>query len=197
MAPSAVEIPIPAVKSFGTPTSNAVKAEDLKSPSSPLPEVKSFDASNCSVDELVDALRVAGGVVVRGFLNESEVAQLETDTRPHLEKDTAWGDGKLASMSLCLILFVVTEARPRDNDLQRRCCWLSSDSPNLYRRLLPQGNSPSVWHGHQIEDICRAHCRPSTLDRRDQCFAVEHTRTQLGTFLSPKPEVAHSRLQVS
>ena len=93
MAPSAVEIPVPAAKPLAS-ASITTRNEDLKSPSSPLPEVKSFDAATCSVDELVSALRVAGGVVVRGLLSESELAKLEADARPWLDKDTAWGDGR-------------------------------------------------------------------------------------------------------
>ncbi|KAH0841996.1 phytanoyl-CoA dioxygenase family protein [Fonsecaea pedrosoi] len=95
MAPSAVEVPLPIPKSFSTPTSTpqSTRKEDLKSPSSPLPEVKVFNASTCTVDELVSALRVAGGVVIRGMLNSEELANLEKDTRPWLEKDKAWDDG--------------------------------------------------------------------------------------------------------
>ncbi|OAL19556.1 hypothetical protein AYO22_09718 [Fonsecaea multimorphosa] len=97
MAPSAVEIPLPIPKAFSTPTSTSqpTQNEDLKSPSSPLPEVKTFHASTCKVDELVSALRVAGGVVLRGLLNEEELASLEKDTRPWLDKDTEWGDGRI------------------------------------------------------------------------------------------------------
>lgn len=95
MAPSAVEIPEIIPKAFSTPAKavGLVETPDLKSPDSPLPEVKSFDASNCSVEELVAALRIAGGVVVRGVLNAEELAKLETDTRPWLDKDEPWGEG--------------------------------------------------------------------------------------------------------
>ncbi len=67
MAPSAVEIPVIIPKAFSTPTTTNGKAHapDLKGPDSPLPEVKSFDSSTCTVDEVVAAIRVAGGVIVR------------------------------------------------------------------------------------------------------------------------------------
>jgi len=89
MAPSAVEIPLPTRKSLVTDDA----ATHLKSPASPLPEVKVFDAATCSVDELVSALKVAGGLVIRGLLQQDELAHLEKDIRPWLEKDTPWEDG--------------------------------------------------------------------------------------------------------
>lgn len=95
MAPSAVEVEVPAVtKKSMSMTNGPLEHEALKSPDSPLPEVKVFDASTCTVDELVSALKVAGGVVIRGLLNEGELASLEKDTRPWLEKDKPWEDGK-------------------------------------------------------------------------------------------------------
>lgn len=101
MAPSAVEIPVPVAKSLATPAfSKNDTAGELKSPSSPLPEVKVFDATTCTVDELVGSLRVAGGLIVRGLLNAEELASLEKDTRPWLEQDTAWTDGKLTLLAL-------------------------------------------------------------------------------------------------
>ena len=95
MAPSAVEIPTIIPKAFSTQTKTIQSSQDgdLKSPSSPLPDVKSLDAKSTSVDEVVAAIRVAGGVVIRGLLNKEELASLEKDTRPWLEKDEAWGEG--------------------------------------------------------------------------------------------------------
>ncbi len=92
MAPSAVEVPVPVAKSIAS-TNSVSTREELKSPASPLPEVKTFDAATATVDELVNALRVAGGLVIRNVLNKDELASLEKDIRPELEKDTAWGDG--------------------------------------------------------------------------------------------------------
>ncbi|KAK5275666.1 hypothetical protein LTR40_012682, partial [Exophiala xenobiotica] len=91
MAPSAVEVPLPVAKSLAV-TNGVSKREELKSPASPLPEVKIFDAATATVDELVDALRVAGGLVVRNVMNMNELASLEKDIRPELEKDIAWAD---------------------------------------------------------------------------------------------------------
>ncbi len=95
MAPSAVEVPVIIPKAFSTPTATngPLPNPDLKGPDSPLPQVKSFEASTCTVEEVVSALRIAGGVVIRGLLNKGELANLEEDTRPWLEKDNAWGEG--------------------------------------------------------------------------------------------------------
>lgn len=67
--------------------------KELKSSKSPLPEVKEFEATNATVDELVDALKVAGGVVIRNMLTKNELDQIESDVRPWLNKDKPW-DGK-------------------------------------------------------------------------------------------------------
>ena len=53
--------------------------KELKSSKSPLPEVKNFDAATVTVEELVDALRVAGGVVIRNMLEKEEVEQIEKE----------------------------------------------------------------------------------------------------------------------
>lgn len=101
MAPSAIEIPLPTPKTVDAFISIAPQADTLKSPSSPLPEVQTFDASTCTVEQLVAALRVAGGVVIRGLLDKDELVNLETDVRPWLDKDTAWGDGECARFCAC------------------------------------------------------------------------------------------------
>lgn len=67
MAPSAVEVKEKVV-------TIATKANDeLKSSKSPLPEAKEFDATAVTVDELVDVLKIAGGVIVRNILTEDEL----------------------------------------------------------------------------------------------------------------------------
>ncbi|OQV00661.1 hypothetical protein CLAIMM_06128 [Cladophialophora immunda] len=126
MAPSAVEIPLPIPKSFSTPTSTPQPAEkaELKSPSSPLPEVKTFDASTCSVDELVSALRAAGGLVIRGLLNEQELASLEKDTRPWLDKDTAWDDGDFFPQETRRAFGMVSKSRTFAERIVANPLWL-------------------------------------------------------------------------
>jgi hypothetical protein len=62
----------------------------LNNSKSSLLEVKEFDAATVVVSELVDALKVAGGVIVRNLLTKEEVDQLEADVRPWLDKDKPW-----------------------------------------------------------------------------------------------------------
>ncbi|KAK5462462.1 hypothetical protein LTS15_002174 [Exophiala xenobiotica] len=110
MAPSAVEVPLPVAKSLAV-TNGLSTREELKSPASPLPEVKIFDAATATVDELVDALRVAGGLVVRNVMNKDELASLEKDIRPELEKDTAWADGDFFPEETRRAFGLVTKSR--------------------------------------------------------------------------------------
>lgn len=63
---------------------------DLKGPSSPLPPVLEFDAGKCTSDELIAALKLSGGVIIRNFLNKTEIATIEADVRPWLDKDKHW-----------------------------------------------------------------------------------------------------------
>ena len=82
MAPSLIDSPAPL---------NGIKGKkELKTSASPLPIVAEFDSSTVSVDDLVDALKVAGGVVVRGLLTQEELDQIERDVRPWLDQDTPW-----------------------------------------------------------------------------------------------------------
>lgn len=64
--------------------------QDLKSSNSALPDVKDFEASTVTINELVDALKIAGGVIVRNLLTQEELDQIEADVRPWLDKDKPW-----------------------------------------------------------------------------------------------------------
>jgi hypothetical protein len=64
--------------------------QELKSSKSPLPEVREFDAATATVDELVEALKISGGVFIRNMLTKDEISQIEADVRPWLEKDKPW-----------------------------------------------------------------------------------------------------------
>ncbi|KAF2121339.1 hypothetical protein BDV96DRAFT_594549 [Lophiotrema nucula] len=66
------------------------KSVGVKSSKSPLPEVKEFDAATATIDDLVAALKVAGGVIIRNLLAQDELDNIEKDVRPWLEKDKPW-----------------------------------------------------------------------------------------------------------
>ena len=95
MAPGAIEVEGKAV-----PTATTANKE-LKSSKSPLPEVKKFDAATVTVEELVDALKVAGGVIVRNMLRMEELNQIEADVRPWIDKDKPW-EGKTRYPSILM-----------------------------------------------------------------------------------------------
>ena len=67
-----------------------VKFTTLKSPNSPLPKVQEFDAASATTDGVVNAIKVAGGVIVRNLVRREDVEHIERDVRPHLDKDTPW-----------------------------------------------------------------------------------------------------------
>lgn len=87
MAPGAIDVEEKVVPVATKPVKEPMSSK------SPLPEVKSFDAATVTVDELVAALRVAGGVVIRNMLNKEELDAIEGDVRPWLNKDKAWENG--------------------------------------------------------------------------------------------------------
>ena len=66
---------------------------ELKSSLSPLPEVLKLHNSTATKEAVVNALKISGGVIIRGLLKTEEVKQIEQDARPWLEKDKPW-DGE-------------------------------------------------------------------------------------------------------
>ncbi|KAJ5623674.1 hypothetical protein N7490_012279 [Penicillium lividum] len=46
--------------------------------------------ATASVDELVAALKLAGGVIIRNAVSQAALDQIEVDVRPGLEQDAAW-----------------------------------------------------------------------------------------------------------
>ena len=63
---------------------------DVKSSRSPVPKVLELQHSTATREDVVKALKVSGGVIIRGFLSPEQVKQIEQDTRPWLEKDKPW-----------------------------------------------------------------------------------------------------------
>ncbi|EXJ86336.1 hypothetical protein A1O3_03287 [Capronia epimyces CBS 606.96] len=70
--------------------SKFVPDDQPKSSKSPVPPVYEFDARTCTATDLVEALKVSGGVVVRNMLKPEEVAQIDADVRPWLDQDVPW-----------------------------------------------------------------------------------------------------------
>ncbi|KAI1610594.1 hypothetical protein EDD36DRAFT_444442 [Exophiala viscosa] len=57
------------------------------------PEVPAFHNDSVKLEEVIDALRVAGGCVIRGAVPVKDVNQIEKDVRPWLDADVPWEEG--------------------------------------------------------------------------------------------------------
>jgi hypothetical protein len=79
MSPSALipEVAESQIKTL-TPTSN------------PAFQLKEFPASTATKDEVVDALIVDGGCIIRNFVSPSDLATIESDVRPFIDFDKPW-----------------------------------------------------------------------------------------------------------
>jgi len=71
-------------------------SKPVKSSKSALPDVEEFDSSSVVVEDVVNALKIAGGVIVRNFLGTEEIDRILKDVNPYLDADKPW-DGKLSS----------------------------------------------------------------------------------------------------
>ncbi|EXJ83942.1 hypothetical protein A1O3_04609 [Capronia epimyces CBS 606.96] len=68
--------------------SQAPKVKSVHTP--PPPKVHSFDASTASCDQIVQALSLCGGCIVRGMVPTEKLEQIERDTRPYIQADKPW-----------------------------------------------------------------------------------------------------------
>jgi ectoine hydroxylase-related dioxygenase (phytanoyl-CoA dioxygenase family) len=53
------------------------------------PKVQSFPA-DAAVEDVVAALKVAGGCIIRDYVSEEDLNEIQKDLRPHLEADVPW-----------------------------------------------------------------------------------------------------------
>lgn len=72
---------------------NGFGHEPVKSSKSTLPELKEFDSSLATVEDIVNALKIAGGVIVRNLLSLQEIDRILEDVNPFLDADKPW-EGK-------------------------------------------------------------------------------------------------------
>jgi hypothetical protein len=64
--------------------------EEPNSSKSPIPPVHEYEATMCTSADLVSALKVSGGVIIRNILTTEEIQQIESDVRPWLDQDKPW-----------------------------------------------------------------------------------------------------------
>jgi hypothetical protein len=58
------------------PTNTKKEAEVVKAT---LPKVVSLDAETCTVDEIVEAMKVTGGVIIRNAVSHDALDQIESE----------------------------------------------------------------------------------------------------------------------
>lgn len=75
-------------------------SESLKSSKSPLLDVKEFHSSSATVEHVVNALKIAGGVIVRNFLGMEEIDRILKDVNPYLDADMPWDGNQCHSATL-------------------------------------------------------------------------------------------------
>jgi hypothetical protein len=66
------------------------RSQETKSSKSALPKVQEFESSSATVDDIVNALKISGGVIVRNFLGLEEIDQILKDLNPYLDADKPW-----------------------------------------------------------------------------------------------------------
>ena len=88
------------ISTTSTMSIKAASQMEEKSELSPLPEVLELHYSNATKDQVVDALKVAGGVFIRGLLTPEQTRQIERDAGPWLEKDKPWNGKELQLPSI-------------------------------------------------------------------------------------------------
>lgn len=54
-----------------------------------VPKVQVLSA-NSSVEDIVAAIKLAGGCVIKNILSQDDIQQIESDIRPHLDADIPW-----------------------------------------------------------------------------------------------------------
>jgi hypothetical protein len=88
----------------------------VKSSKSPLPEVQELDSSTATVEDVVNALKITGGVIVRNFLDMEEIDRIMKDVNPYLLSDKPW-DGKHNSSDA--LWYFLTSVLQEISSLQR------------------------------------------------------------------------------
>lgn len=124
---------------FDSMSASEVRADDLepKSSASPLPKVQTFNAEATTTDEVVAALRKAGGCIVRGLIPLDDIRQIERDVRPFIEADKPW-IGKFLGLTMFNWKFLLISRHIGDffPPETRRVCGLVGKSPTFARNVV-------------------------------------------------------------
>lgn len=129
-------------------------SKPVKSSKLPLPEVKEFDSSSATVDDVVNALKIAGGVIVRNFLDMEDIDRILKDVNPYLDSDKPW-DGNQSNSATLFINF----SRPLD------------------RKHLPSRDPTGLWLDGQVSHFRHIDCRKPSLDGCHRCLPHQPHQT--------------------
>jgi hypothetical protein len=115
-----------------------------KSSKSQLPSLNQIESSSANVKDVVKALKITGGVIVRDFLGMEEIGRILKDVSPYLEADQPWDGNPSSSPTLRYSLisnaaFVGNFFPPET----RRAYGLMGKSPTFATSIV--GNS--LWMG--------------------------------------------------
>ncbi|KAL1896364.1 hypothetical protein Sste5346_004749 [Sporothrix stenoceras] len=187
------------------PPAMPVKAEattELKSPASPLPTVQEFDANTCSVDDLVVALKTAGGVVIRNLLTPQALGAIEADVRPWLEKDKPW-NGDFFPPETRRVTGLLTKSETFALDLVGHKLWigvvdalLTSEFPRNWVGDKQEASVGKPQLNNTIVFSIGPGARDQALHRDDQIHQVSHRAVAahemgrdygIGFFVAGKP----------
>lgn len=72
--------------SLTTPKSDPATDERSR----PVPEVPVFDATTAKVDDIIQSMIKAGGIIIRNIISSEILAHVEQDTRKHILADGEW-----------------------------------------------------------------------------------------------------------
>ncbi|KAJ5175039.1 uncharacterized protein N7482_000916 [Penicillium canariense] len=84
----------PATNSDVIDASSSGPFKQVRSSKSAIPSVQEFEYSTATVNDIVNALKITGGVIVRNFLGREEIDRIMEDVNPYLDADKPWADGK-------------------------------------------------------------------------------------------------------
>lgn len=90
------------------PSFEAHPLEDIKGPHSPQPEMqyidrKGYATEDALLEDIVKALQIAGGCVVRNLVDQEHLDAIEKEIRPHLLMQERWSGegGSLTPQAVC------------------------------------------------------------------------------------------------
>ncbi|KAI9731230.1 MAG: hypothetical protein M1834_005423 [Cirrosporium novae-zelandiae] len=166
-----------------------------------LPQVRALP-NNVPVDEVVDALKVTGGVIIRNLVSHEHLDQIEKNLRPYLEADHEWeGDFFPKETRRCYSLIPTSSTFARVvvmNPLYQETCnkflttnnWFWSGHQKVYAKSKPQIMNTvcfSIGPGAHKQPLHRDDWAHHVVARKVDRYPEDLQRdTGLGLFVATK-----------